>query len=333
MKKHLLPQTGNFYKSNLHCHTTVSDGKMTPEEIKEIYTAEGYSVIAFTDHDVLVPHPELADENFLPLNGYEMEINEDASVKIGRKRCHICLIATDPENTKQVCFHRTKYLPGNTVNYLSQINYDESEPDYEREYGSECVNDIIKKGVDNGFFVTYNHPTWSRERYNDYVQYNGMHAMEIYNSECELVGYYEYNEKEYDDMLCSGKRIYCIATDDTHPRESCFGGYTMIKADKLEYKAITSALMNGNFYASQGPEIFDLWFEDGILHVECSDAKNIRLSTGARRCKRCAAPKGEFINSADFEVRPEDVYVRLTITDENGKFAYTNAYFIDGWFE
>ena len=37
MKKYLLPEGGKFYKANLHCHTTVSDGKMTPEEIKKYY--------------------------------------------------------------------------------------------------------------------------------------------------------------------------------------------------------------------------------------------------------------------------------------------------------
>ena len=34
MKKYLLPESGNFYKANLHCHTKVSDGAMTPEEVK-----------------------------------------------------------------------------------------------------------------------------------------------------------------------------------------------------------------------------------------------------------------------------------------------------------
>ena len=33
MKKFLLPENGNFYKANLHCHTNISDGKRTPEEI------------------------------------------------------------------------------------------------------------------------------------------------------------------------------------------------------------------------------------------------------------------------------------------------------------
>ena len=34
MRKYLLPENGNFYKANLHCHTDVSDGAKTPEEVK-----------------------------------------------------------------------------------------------------------------------------------------------------------------------------------------------------------------------------------------------------------------------------------------------------------
>ena len=34
MRKYLLPEGGNFYKANLHCHTVLSDGAMTPEEVK-----------------------------------------------------------------------------------------------------------------------------------------------------------------------------------------------------------------------------------------------------------------------------------------------------------
>ena len=46
MKKYLLPEKGQFYKANLHCHSTVSDGHLTPEEIKKHYMAHGYSVVA-----------------------------------------------------------------------------------------------------------------------------------------------------------------------------------------------------------------------------------------------------------------------------------------------
>ena len=69
--KHLLPESGRFYKANLHMHTTVSDGRMTPEETKAAYQSRGYSIVAFSDHEVILPHPELCDEDFLAITSTE----------------------------------------------------------------------------------------------------------------------------------------------------------------------------------------------------------------------------------------------------------------------
>ena len=35
------------------------------------------------------------------------------------------------------------------------------------------------------------------------------------------------------------------------------------------------------------------------------------------------------VNEAEFEVFPEDVYVRLTVLDERGRHANTRAYFVE----
>ena len=75
MKRFLLPESGTFYKANLHCHTNLSDGHLSPEEVKRIYKEQGYSIVAYTDHDLFIPHPELADPDFLPLHAMEMDIN------------------------------------------------------------------------------------------------------------------------------------------------------------------------------------------------------------------------------------------------------------------
>jgi YbbR domain-containing protein len=75
-----------------------------------------------------------------------------------------------------------------------------------------------------------------------------MNAMEICNFGCVIAGYLDYAPQVYDDMLAHGKRIYCIATDDNHnrfpadhPRTGSFGGFTVIKAEKLDYETITVA--------------------------------------------------------------------------------------------
>ena len=51
----LFPGNGRFYKANLHCHSTFSDGRFTVETIKEAYKSHGYSAVAFSDHNTLTP--------------------------------------------------------------------------------------------------------------------------------------------------------------------------------------------------------------------------------------------------------------------------------------
>ena len=46
----LLKKNGPWFKANLHCHTTLSDGNMTAAQVKDWYKSHGYSVVAVTDH-------------------------------------------------------------------------------------------------------------------------------------------------------------------------------------------------------------------------------------------------------------------------------------------
>lgn len=330
MKRILLDKNKHFYKANLHCHSTVSDGTKTPEELKQMYMEKGYSIIAYTDHNVLIDHSNLTDGNFLALNGYELDISENGKDMHDFKTCHLCLIALKPDNTKQVCYHREKYIWGNAEKYRELVNFDASKPDFVREYTSECVNTAIAEGRKNGFFVTYNHPVWSLESYDIYTKYHGMNAMEICNFGCVEAGYPDYNEKEYDDILRCGEKIYCIAADDNHNyHNDSFGGFTFINAERLEYTTVTEALEAGKIYASEGPEIYSLWYEDGKIGVECSKAVSIRLNTAGRRAEAVYATETENLTSASFDIKDEDIYVRVTVTDAAGKHANTIAYFVE----
>ena len=331
MKKFLISENGNFYKANLHCHSTLSDARMTPEEIKAHYMEHGYSIVAYTDHDIFLTHPELCDENFLALNGFEVEITEEGKPWIESKTCHVCFVALDENIDKHPLWHRTKYLFCNAVNHRDEVKFDESKPDYERTYTPECVTDMMRIGRENNFFVTYNHPRWSLETYNDYTNYDNMHAMEIYNHSCIVGGYHEYDSVVYDEMLRAGKRIYCIATDDNHSSKDTCGGYIMIKSEALTYRDVADALKNGDFYASTGAEITSLWYENGKIHVTFPSAERVILSTGTRKQKHLMAPDGDPLawNEAVFELKGEEKYVRITVFDKGGKTADTNAYFLD----
>jgi len=328
MKQYLIPHTGSYYKANLHSHSTVSDGKFTPEEVKEAYKAKGYSVYAYTDHQVMLPHFDLADEDFLPLTGYEIDITEQGKPWPNTKTCHICLIALDPDNTTQPLLNLARVSDPRYVVSKTLIKTDETLAYYEHDYTPEAINRVMQIAREKGFFVTYNHPVWSMEGYTEYSAYKYMNAFEICNYGCVAEGYDEHNGQIYDELLRQGQRLYCVATDDNHSESHQFGGFTMIKAEKLDYKTITDALVAGNFYASEGPTIHDLWIEDGKVHITCDPAKEIFITNGVRRSRNVRNADG-LVTEAEFDVSKEDIYFRLTVIGEDGTKAYTNAYFTD----
>ncbi|MBR2411080.1 MAG: PHP domain-containing protein [Clostridia bacterium] len=333
MKHYLLPESGSFYKANLHSHSTVSDGELTPEEMKQLYRSRGYSILCCTDHEMMVPHHELTEPDFLMLTGFEIGFDEMCEDFLEARVCDLCVIALDKNNITQPCFHRTKY---HNPERNGEIVFDGNEGDFEREYKAECINEAIRICREKGFFVTYNHPTWSLEHYEEYIKYTGMNAMEICNFSSFIDGYDEYNSKAYDDLLRKGERIFCIAADDNHNRRDpesrmwdSFGAFTMIKAKELTYESVAEALIKGNFYSSQGPEIYGLWLEDDMLHVVCSPADKVVCTVNKRRCmSRYNEQTGE-ITQAVFELKKSDGYFRVTVIDKNGLKADTNAYFTD----
>ena len=338
MKKYLLPKEGTFYKSNLHTHTNISDGAQSPETVKEVYKNMGYSVVAFTDHDIFLDSQHLTDDTFLALNGIEystpFEIKDD--IHFRKKRCHFTAIAKDKNNLIMPCYHRSKYFNSKTSDeYKSMVKFDESLPDFEREYSGECIDKMMQICQEKGFFVVYNHPTSSLERYPDYIQYKHIDAMEIYNGVSIMSGKNDYNPSEYEDFLMAGRRIYCLGNDDSHlkymdsPVHTDAGrAFTMIKAKELSYEAIIDALTKGQMYASEGPEIYDLYYEDGKVHIRTSDCVRISLSMCGRHT-RSVKDEGMGLNEAAFEVYEDDLYVRFTVEDKYRKTASTRAYFLD----
>jgi len=342
MSRILIPEKSDnclHLRANLHCHSTISDGSKSPVQLRDDYKAHGYDVLCLTDHDIFIPHNDLSQEDFLMLNGLEMEIN-DPEADDGRC-CHLCFIAKDRDNVIQPCYHRTEYMWGNAAKLRGLAQFDENKPDFVRDYSAETINRLIKTAQDEGFFVTYNHPTWSQERYPHYSRYKGMDAMEIVNFGCVVVGYDDDNGHAYDDILHCDNKCYCIATDDNHnryddenPNCDSYGGYTMIVAPSLEYNAVIKALSEGSFYSSTGdykhvgPEILSLEItDDSKVKIRTSPARQINFMTNRMHCRCAVAEAGKTVNEAIFDLNDDIEYFRLTVVDEGGYKAYTNAYF------
>ena len=108
-----------------------------------------------------------------------------------------------------------------------------------------------------------------------------------------------------------------------------FHAFNMIKADNLEYNTITKALLDGNFYASEGPEIHELYWEEGKVYIKTSPADRIYCTYGIRRAGVIYRSEEAAVTAATFGIPKEAVYFRFTVVDERGRRAFSNAYFID----
>ena len=329
MKKILLDSGKNFYKGNLHCHSTKSDGSMTVEAIKEHYKANGYSVIAFSDHEHLIDNSHLTDDEFLAITACEVAIKEFPELSTLKKQdmrvCHLNFYAKDPHNIDTPCYNSV-YDHFVKDEFAHLIKHSCGE--YDRRYSAEGISEMIKTANEKGFLVSYNHPRWSLENAADYLGYEGLWAVEIYNNECNHIGMYEYDINVYDDFLRAGKNMACIAGDDNHRLETTCGGWVMINAASLDYDSIINALENHQLYASTGPVIRGLYIEDGKAYLTYEKGAYAAISTKGRRTERISAenPCGE--NTAVFQIMSDDGYVRFDVVDQNGNRANTCAYFV-----
>lgn len=329
MKKILLDSKKKFFKGNMHCHSNLSDGKMSPEELKDAYKSHGYSFLAITDHEHFNCHSYLDDEEFITITSAEYAIKEfpeqSTGTNLNMKVCHLNLYAKEQDNDFSICYN-------SIFDHFSKGERREKirkSEEYERVYSGEGISELIKIANENGFFVCYNHPRWSLENYREYSKYEGLWGVEILNTACHIDGLYEYDINVFDDFLRDGKKIFASCGDDNHSESSMFGAFVMVNAEKLDYNTIISALLNGEFYSSSGPVINEMYVEDNKVYIKCSDAKRISYSTQGRRATALRAKDNEYVNEAVFEIKQTDGYFRIDVMDEYGNRANTQAYYVE----
>lgn len=328
--RHLLPPVSRYYKANLHCHSTVSDGRLTPREVKEAYKAKGYSILSLTDHNVVANHSDMNEPDFLMLTGIEVNTCQ-TGWHTKMKTYHLNLIAKRPDLLWQPwpCAKPSAdalpHVGKATVGNLSNA------------YHVEDVNALIAEANRQGFLVSYNHPEWSLQSYNDYAPLKGLWGMELINYSCQVCGFNDRdNSIVYRDMTNLGNRIVPLGADDCHNTRDLGGAWVMIGAEKLEYASVIEAMERGDLYASTGPEIHGLTLEGSTLTVRCSDARYVTLESSTRFA-RSAQPihNDGLLREANFDLTPwltaanrapED-WLRIVIHGPYGHFAATRAYF------
>ncbi len=305
---YLLPEEGNLYKTNLHSHSTVSDGSFTPEELKKFYTEKGYHAIAYTDHRVCVPHTELTDENFVALTGIERAFSFGTATTV-----HVCGISRDPAFTWEI-------------------------PD-EKNMDIGVINAAIREMNEKNFITTFNHPRWSALSAELLAAIQGTANMEVVNGyEMKQDGYGDASAL-YEMELRRGMKYGPLATDDNHRRKAdgtpsyeYFCGFTVLKAKELTYDALIESLDTGAYYASTGPMIRNLWLEDKVLHIECSPVCAVYVHGRKFKYRAAAIHEQDDIEVLDINVESlcdHSDYLFINITNTRGEKAWAKPL----WFE
>ena len=338
MKKHLLPPDLNWYRANLHCHSTLSDGYWPAARLRTEYKNAGYSILAISDHNVLINHSDLNDPDFLTLTSTEYDVTDwDSRLPV----------ANPDANAWTYRFHDTFHLnlfskvpnpdgpPARDTIWGVQHNcFDGTEEEKERKkaFSVDAVNEVIRKANEAGFLVQYNHPNWSRNVRSDWLGLRGLWSLEILNYATECLTGGEYCPYVYDDLLnFVDPGIFCSMGDDNHNRDGTtaqsFGGSTFFGAKELTYEAIVRSMERGEFYCSSGkvdpPRILALWAEDGVVHVECTPATFVMFVCDGRRY---ALSRRAGQTHAEFPLNRDDAWFRVAVRDDRGNTAHTHAY-------
>ena len=101
------------------------------------------------------------------------------------------------------------------------------------------------------------------------------------------------------------------------------------KYTETTYSDVVDAMEKGNMYSSMGPVFHEVSFENGMLHIECSEVSKIYAYFGSKVPAMCIAKPGENLTSCDFHVARNARYIRISICTRDGKWADTRGFFRD----
>lgn len=283
-------------KVGLHVHTTRSDGRKTPEEALALFQEAGYDAVALTDHWKWNPNGKFGDMTVLAGVELDCRTNDGAGFAYGAGVYHITAIGCKEE---------------------PQVN-DHNNPRF--------LADAIHKA---GGLAVLAHPAWSLNDPSVVAEQNFYDATEIYNSVSGVHASCRPDSSAFVDLLaCRGVFLPLIAADDCHYYDNdATISWVCAQAADNSPEAILTALRQGTFYATQGPEIHFARQGDKLI-VHCSEASEVFFHSNVVWVADRAV-RGEKITYAEYPIHQNDRFVRAEVVDARGRHAWSNFISID----
>ena len=294
MKSQFL-DNAEWLRGNTHTHTTRSDGKVTIEERIAMYEKNGYDFLAITDHN----------------KTYDPSQYKTDMTLIGALEFH-------PENPVS--------QTGAWHFIALGVNHDYEEP-IDTNISAQV---LIKRFKEQGAYTIICHPYWCGFDRKELSLIKDVDAVEVYNHVCEqMIGKGD-STSIYDSLLQDGNKYGAVSCDDSHGgEEACFGGWLQVKSQDRSPESILEAIKQQSYYASTGPEIIDISYDDEKICVSCSEARSITFLSHSQRGKQFRSEAGRTINKAEWELKTAVSYVRVQIEDAQGRKAWSQPIYLE----
>lgn len=318
---------GSWYKGNMHSHTTISDGMLTPEQAAKLYRENGYNFLCLSEHDIYTDHrKQLNTDNFILIPAVESSVilYRDKGTNERYKLHHLHgILGTDQmqEAAPEGIFSHLQYI-------LPQKFFGEWT-------GAQACQEAADMLAAHGCVVTYNHPIWSRVTEEEFIYTEGIGALEIFNYNTVQESNTGYDVTYWDRMLRMGKRINGFASDDNHNEglfeDSC-GGWICVQSPDLSHDSIVQNFMDGNYYSSSGPEIHDWGIRDGKVWIDSSAVNHVNfvcgniINDGTTVLGQCFK---DTLSHAEYTLKGHETYVRVEVVDKYGRTAWTNPIYME----
>jgi hypothetical protein len=283
-----------WFRGNLHCHTTNSDGALPPEEVIGHYASLGYDFLGLTDHLLLTDPEPYQRDDLLLIPAVELHGDEKA-----------------PGRT----YHLVVFGPNaGSVAAMHQIT-DSAQTVINRAYEASCL-----------MFLA--HPYRLGMTTEEVLILNNLLGIEVYNHVSKLGGK-ALSKVYWDVALDAGLLLWGFANDDAHFRRKDYGGgWIMVQAATRDAENILDAIRSGRFYASTGPQFEELTLSGREVYVRCSPARAIRFVSNRMQIMGFEA-EGNLLTEATWIVPSAGSYCRVEIEDEQGHSAWSQPMLLE----
>lgn len=297
---------GRFWRGNIHTHSNQSDGKLSSDQVVEAYKNAGYDFLQLSEH--FISH-------------YNWPINDTRKFRSNDFTTLIGVELHAPETSAGELWHIV--AAGLPLDF-PPCGLNETGPQ------------LARRAREAGAFIGIAHPAWSQLTLEDGLTIESAHAVEIYNHGCAIENDRGDGWYLHDQLINAGKRFSAYATDDAHFKSpDYFGGWVNVKAQSLDPDILLQALKDGQYYSSQGPELYDIKLRGKEIEITCSPVDSITVVCGnSRTCVKT----GKALTSAPFDLSRLDQgwllkkpspWFRVTVIDHAGKRAWSNPYWWD----